>query len=36
VIVKSSGSMQSWRTDRPGWGGFFIVIVSAPSLMVID
>src|ERR1700736_5087157 len=32
VIVRPSGSMQSRRTERPGWGGFFIVIV--PSLFV--
>src|ERR1700731_1626906 len=32
VIVRPSGSMQSPRTERPGWGGFFIVIV--PSLFV--
>jgi hypothetical protein len=26
VIVSPGGSMQSCRTERPGWGGFFIVI----------
>jgi hypothetical protein len=32
VIVRPSGSMQSCRTERPGWSGFFIVIVISPVL----
>src|ERR1700756_1081968 len=36
VIVKSKGSMQSWRTESPGWGGFFIVMVWLPALVILD
>jgi hypothetical protein len=32
VIVRPSGSMQSCRTERPGWGGFFIVMIMHPDL----
>src|SRR3989338_1528051 len=31
VMVRPKDSMQSWRTERPGCGGFFIVMLFPPS-----
>ena len=38
VTVNPRGSRQSWRTESPGWSGFFIGIVRSYSwsLMVVD
>src|SRR5271165_1521082 len=34
VTLKLRGSRQSCRTDNPGWGGFFMRITRAPSVIV--
>src|ERR1700730_13380060 len=34
VTESSSASRQSWRTCRPGWGGFFIGIGHSPLVVV--
>src|SRR6516164_4889147 len=30
------GSIQSCRTESPGWGGFFILMVWLPTLVILD
>jgi hypothetical protein len=34
-LVKPSGTMQSCRTERPGWGGFFIAMGSASDALAM-